>query len=129
MSESKVRVKDDYTIVGRRTIPLPHLLITATTSGTAQTFYTVRDETVLQVTRLAVVNVTGSAATFSLHSIPSGGAIGNGNAELLAVSVPANSAANLTEYLGGAYEGGTTLKVYSGTGSALVVHGTGEEIL
>lgn len=127
--EVRVRNTQDVYAVPQRTVPIDHLLITATSSGSAQTLYTVRTGVMLKIRQLAVVNVTGSAATLSLHSIPNGGSIGNSNAELLAVSIPANSAADLTSYVGGLYKAGATLKVYAGTGSALVIHGWGEEVL
>lgn len=127
--EVRVRNTQDVYAVPQRTVPLDHLLITATTSGAAQTFYTVRASVMLRVRQLSVVNVTGSAATLSLHSIPSGGTIGNANAELIGFSIAANTAVDLTGLVGGLYQEGATLKVYSGTGSALVIHGWGEEVL
>lgn len=61
--------------------------------------------------------------SLSLHSVPSGGTIGAGNTELAAVSIPANTSSDLTDFIGGLYEAGTTLEVYASSGSALVVHG------
>lgn len=127
--ELRTRVNTEIGPVSQRPIPLEHLLITVTTSGTAQTFATVRSGVMLKIRQLSVVNVTGSAATLTLHSIPSGGSIGTGNAELVAVSIPANTAADLTSFVGGLYKAGTTIKAYSGTGSALVLHGWAEEVL
>lgn len=115
--------------VPSRPIPLTHLLITATTSGAAQTLKTVRDKAMLKIKALSVANVTGTAATLTLHSIPQGGSIGDGNAELKGYSVPANSAVDLTGLVAGLYTSGTALKAYSGTGSALVLHGWAEEVL
>ena len=130
MDELRIRADgENKTFVPVRQIPLPHLLITATTSGTAQTFTTVRAKAVLRLKTLSVVNITGSAATFYLHSIPSGGSIGDSNAEFKAVSIPANTAADLVDFVGGLYTAGTIIKAYSGTGSALVLHGSAEEIL
>jgi hypothetical protein len=125
--EQRVRITDEP--VTGRVVPLEHLLITATSSGAAQTFTTVRANAILKIRQLSVVNVTGSAATLSLHSIPSGGTIGNSNAELLAVSIPANTASDLTGFVGGLYKAATVLAAYSGTGSALVLHGWAEEVL
>lgn len=127
--EVRVRNTQDVYAVPQRTVPIDHLTITATSSGSAQSLYIVRAGVMFKVRQLSVVNVTGTAATLSLHSIPSGGSIGNSNAELLAVSIPANSAADLTPYVGGLYKAGAELKVYSGTNGALVIHGWGEEIL
>jgi hypothetical protein len=83
----------------------------------------------LKVLRLAVANITGSAATLSINAIPSGGSIGDSNAEMRAVSIAANTSVDLTALIGGLYPAGTAIKAYAGTGSALVIHGWGEEIL
>jgi hypothetical protein len=114
--------------VAERPIPLEHLLITATASGSAQTFHTVRAGVMLKVKQLAVMNTDSSARTLTLNAIPSGGAIGTGNTEL-AVSIPANSASALTDYIGGLYAEGTVLKAYASAASVLVLHGWGEEVL
>ncbi len=129
MNELRVRTDSEAGIVATRAVPLAHLLITATSSGGAQTFYTVRSGVMLRIKRLTVANITGSAATLSINSIPSGGSIGDSNCEAKGVSVPANSVNDLTDYVGGLYTAGTVIKVYSGTGSALVIHGWAEEIL
>lgn len=116
-------------VVERRAIPITHLNITATTSGTAQTLFEVRSGATLEVRRLVVTNTTGTAATITLHTIPSGGTIGVGNAELVGTNVPANSPADMTDFIGGLYEQGTVFKVYSDTNGALTIHGWGSEIL
>jgi hypothetical protein len=127
--ELRVRPTTDAGVIVARAIPLDHLLITATTSGTAQTLATVRTGVMLKILQLAVTNVTGTAATLSLNSIPNGGSIGDGNAEVKGYSVAANSAVDLTPLVGGLYKAGAVLKAYSGTGSTLVIHGWAEEIL
>ena len=119
----------DQSFITRRSLPISHLRITATSMGTAETLLTVREETAFEVKRLAVVNVTGSAATLSLFTVPSGETPGNANAELVGVSIPANSAVDLTDFIGGLYAAGTTFVVFSGTTAALTIHGWGEEIL
>ena len=130
MAQFGVRVDQQISeYVPQRPIPLSHLLITATTSGAAQTFHTVRAKVMLKVKALSVTNVTGTAAALTLHSIPASGSIGDGNAELKGYSIPANTAVEVTALVGGLYEAGTVLKAYSGTGSALVLHGWAEEVL
>ena len=124
-----IRTQTEVGHVPTREIPLPHLLITATSSGAAQTFATVRANTHLKLMGLSVANTSGSAATLTLHSIPPAGSIGTGNAELVAYSVAANTSVDLTKLVGGMYEAGTVLKAYSGTNGALVLHGWGEEVL
>ena len=127
MDQMRFRINDEA--VGSRVAPMPHLLITALTSGTAQTLWTVRSEVIAEVKQLAVANVTSSSATLSFHSVPGAGSIGNGNAEMIAVPIPGNTTADLTPYIGQLYEADTTLEVYAGTASALVIHGWIEEIL
>ena len=129
MTRDAIRVKTQDPFVSARKVPIPHLLVTATTSGTAQTLLTARTDALTQIGHLAVVNATAAAATLTLHSIPDGGTIGTSNAELVAVSIPANTAANLTDYIGQFYVGGAVLKAYSDTASALVLHGWVEEVL
>lgn len=122
MTEQRVRINTGVQQQERPT-PIEHVLITGTTSGAAQTIFTARERTLAEVKRLAVANTSASPVTLSLHSVPAGGAIGTGNAELGAVSIPANTSSDLTDFVGGLYEAGTTLEVYAGTASVLVIHG------
>ena len=128
MTQERIRAEIGQGYVQTRIVPLPHLLIVGTTSGTADTFYTVNDGTLLKVSQLAAINITAGAVTLSLNAIPSGGAIGDGNAELRAVSIPANTAASLTDYIGGLYQGGAVLKAYASATNSIVIHGWAEEI-
>lgn len=127
--EQRVRISDVSKPVPARFVPIEHLLVTATSSGSAQTLYTVRAGVMLKIGRLTVANTSASAAPLTLYAVPDGGSVGTGNMELGAVSIPANSAADLTPYVGGLYKAGATLRVFAGTGGVLVVHGWGEEIL
>jgi hypothetical protein len=83
----------------------------------------------LKIMRLAVANITGTAATLTFHAIPDGDALGNANIAIPTMSIAANTAVDLTELIGGLYQAGTVFKAFSGTGSALVLHGWGEELL
>lgn len=103
--------------------PLTATLLTATTEGTAQTLGTVRADTLGLLERLAVSNQTGSAATLTVYFIPSGDTIGAANRQITALSIPANTNVDLTELVGGLYEGGTVVKAFAGTTSALIVSG------
>lgn len=120
--EQRVRINTGDQLQ-KRPVPIEHTLITATVIGSAQTIFTVRDGTVAEVKRLAVANTSGTAATLSLHSVPSGGSAATGNTELAAVSIPANTSSDLTEFIGGLYQAGTTLQAFAGTTSVLVIHG------
>lgn len=127
--EQRIRISDPSPIIAKRYVPINHLLVTATTSGAAQTLYTVRDGVMLKLGGLSVANTSGSAVALTLYAVPSGGAVGTGNMELGAVSIPANSSVNLALIVGGLYKAGATLRAFAATGSVLVLHGWGEEVL
>ena len=126
--QQKIRTQEDKLFVPSRPLPFDQLLITATTSGAAQTFYTVRTARMIRIKQLAVCNITGTAATLTLHAIPAGGSIGNGNIAIPTLSIAANTPVDLTALIGGMYQAGAVLKAFSGTGSALVLHGWCEEL-
>lgn len=125
MTQPIVRTRPDAGVSGRD-VPLPHLSITATTVGAAQTFYTVPNKA-LMVKRLAVANRDASAVSLTLHSVPDGGSAGNDNVEIPAHSIPANTAVDLTDIIQGYYPNGTMLQVYASTTGVLVIHGWGED--
>lgn len=127
MTQYRVRTQDEA--VDRRFVPIAHTLIAGTTSGAADTVYTVRDNAAVIVRRLSVANTSGSAATLTMHAVPSGGAIAAGNTEIGGMSIAANSSVDLTELIGGFYDEGTTLEAFAGTTNVLVLHGWAEEIL
>lgn len=125
----QLRVRTQDPPFKSRKVPIPHVQVSATTSGSADTVFTARTGTLWQVGQLRVANITGSAATLSLNSIPSGGSIGDSNAEMKTLSIPANTNADLTDYIGQLYEQGTVMKAYSDTSNALVISGWAEELL
>jgi len=125
MAELRVRSEQSNPIVASRLIPLRHLPLT----DALQTLTTVRQGVMLRVGQLSVANVSASAATITLHSVPSGGTASDGNAEMKGLSIGANSAVDLTDRIGGLYEAGTTLRALASVNDALVLHGWGEEIL
>ncbi len=110
-------------MVEERHIPVSGLVITATTSGAAQTWATAGATGLTQIERLTVINTTGTTATLTFYSIPSGDSIGDANMELDAASVPANTTLRLDRLLAGDYAPGTTFKAFSGTNGALVLRG------
>lgn len=127
MDQYRVRTQTDA--VTSRPVPIPHALVAGTTSGAADTVYTVRSTVLFRVRKLAVVNTSGAAASLNLHSVPSAGSIATGNTEISSLTIPGNTVVDLTEYVGGLYEGSTTFEAWAGTTNVLVVHGWGEEIL
>lgn len=124
MTPGRQLVPERIREIGARTIPVPALTITATSSGAAQTLHTAAAEGLTEITKLFVRNTTVSAATLTIHAIPSGDAIGDANELLPQYSIAANTTLPLHGYLGGAYAASTAFKVFSGTGSALLIWGT-----
>lgn len=112
----------DRRIPAVRIIPVNSLNVTATSSGTAQTLFSM-GEFITEVIRLTVTNTTGSAATLTLHVVPESGTIGSGNMELSAYSVAANTTLRIDELLGAYYPPNSTIQVFSGTNGALNVRG------
>lgn len=126
--EQRVRVNDGQG-AQFRSVPIPHLQVSATTMGSADVLYTVQDSGILQIQQLCVANTSGTAAELSLHSVPRGGAAAVDNTEIPALSIPANTVVDLTTFVGGLYAAGTTLEAFAGTTDVLVVHGWAKEIL
>ena len=113
--------------VERRNIPLDHLHITATTIGTAQELFTVRGRVFLEITQLAIANLTSLSAKISLHTVPPGGSIGITNAEFIDLDVPANTILDVSDNIQGLYKQGTVAYVYADTTAAFNIHGKAEE--
>jgi len=105
----------------RELITRPVTLITATTAGGAQVLLTVPDDKDFQVGWVGFCNVTASAATASLHIVPSGGSAGNGNLVIGAESVAGNNRLTLGERFAWLAPAGSTIEVHSGTTNALTV--------
>jgi hypothetical protein len=125
VAELRVRTEEGSPLIGLRVIPLRHLVVT----DALLDFATVRPGVMLRVRQLSVANVTGSAATLTLHSVPPTASATDANAELKGLSVGANSAVDLTPLVGGLYEAGTKLRAVGSASGALVLHGWAEELL
>lgn len=121
----RTRTDDNYAL--SRKVPIAHLLVSATTTGGAETLFTVQTDTLFEVKKLTAVNITGSAATITIHAIPSGDSLADANTEIKSYSIAAYTPVDLSDLIGGMYEGGAVLKAYSGTTNAIVLHGHGDE--
>ena len=126
--ETRLRTQAEQGRIQRRAVPIDMLRITATTLGGAQVLYTVGERRMFALSRLVVCNVSGSAATLSLCVVPSGGSAAATNAAIYGYSVAANVSVDLTDWMGGLYDTGTTLEVFAGTTDVLNIHGAGEDI-
>jgi hypothetical protein len=122
MTQQQV-VIENREIVQSRTIPFDGLSVVATTSGAADVFATANSRNAMQVKRLVACNTSGTAATLSLHAVPSGGSVTNDNAQLVGYSIAANAAVDLTDLIGGYYAQGTELRVWAGTTDVITLSG------
>lgn len=128
MAQAQVRI-DDRRGITERSIPIVHVTIAGTTSGAATAVYEVRERASVELQRFTAVNTTGTVATLTVHTIPKDGAIGPGNTEISALSIPANTAVDMTDFMGGFYTTGMEFAAYSDTANAIVVHGWAREVL
>lgn len=107
-----------------RLAPIVQTNVTGTTTGTAQTIFTVPPEQEAEVATFSVTNTTALAATLSIHIVPSGGTIGATNLVISALSVAMNDTVSLKDELAGLWDAGDTIQVFSGTPAALSVRGS-----
>lgn len=128
MAQAQVRIDDRRGII-ERSVAIPHATVVGTVVGAATTIFTVRDRASIELRHIAAVNKTGTAATLTVHTIPSGGAIGVTNTEISALSIAANTAVDLTDMFGGFYTTGMVFAAFSGTASAIVMHGWAREVI
>lgn len=103
----------------RELITRPVTAITATSAGAAQTILDIPDEKDFQFGDFNVCNATNTAATFSMHIVPSGGSAGNGNLIYNAESVPGNDTLTPSKRYSRIAPAGSTIQVHSGTANAL----------
>ncbi len=116
----------------RRPVDLRPQPIAVTSIGSsATTIYANTGPRDFLIVSLWVSNITGTAATLTLHAVPAGGSAGDGNAIVKGFSIAANSApivlcsdAGLRFRL----QPGRTLSGLGSTGAALNVGGWGFEV-
>lgn len=119
-SQQSVRIYD----VRTRTVPIPHLTITGTDQGSAQSVFLVPDLCEVAILdRLVVSNRSVSAVALSLYTLPPDTAISTASLELDAYSIPANSVVRIDEILGAAYAKGAECLVFADTAGALSLRG------
>lgn len=120
--EARLLFTQDNKILSRET-PIANLNVTATTSGAAQALHVVPQGQAVIVSKLVACNVAIMPATLTLHVVPSGGSISNTTASLVGYSIPANTAVDLTDIIGGLWQPEQTVRVWSGTAAALTLSG------
>lgn len=120
--EARLLFTQDNKILSRET-PIANLNVTATTSGGAQALHVVPQGQAVIVSKLVACNVTIMPATLTLHVVPAGGSISSTTASLVGYSIPANTAVDLTDIIGGLWQSEQTVRVWSGTTAALTLSG------
>lgn len=123
------RVQNEEPRVGRRPSPIKMLLVTATTTGTAQTLITAPALRSIEVKSLMVSNISAADATFNLYAVPNAGSVDDTTVLIKGAIIRANSSCNLVpEFLDLYYEPSVSLRIWCGTASVVKVKGWAEEI-
>ena len=122
------RIQTEEPRVDRRPSPIKMLLVTATTTGTAQTLITAPAKRAIEVKSLMISNITAADVTFNLYAVPSGGSVDDTTALIKGAIIRANSSDDVSKYLDRFYEPNVSLKIFCGTASAVKVKGWAEEI-
>lgn len=79
------------------------------------------------IDKFTVANVTGSAATFALNLVPSGGAAGNSNL-LISRTIQPSETYVCPELVGHILDAGDFISTLAGTASALAIAGSGRTV-
>lgn len=86
-------------VSARTALRAAQIIETVALTGVAQTIYTAgRGDFVIE--HLRVCNTSGSAQSYSIHIVPSGGTAATGNAAALAAPLAANEAATVPALIG-----------------------------
>jgi hypothetical protein len=117
----RIQQENERQAPGREIICLPVTEITATSAGAAQTLLTVPDDAFFHVGAFKVCNHTGSAVTFTMHIVPSGGSAGDANTIYSAESIPANDTVTLAERNTLMAPQGSTFAIHAGSANDLTI--------
>ena len=124
MSETPLlRTRDDFGRAATRDYPVSPLKLTTS----AQIALTAGASEVLLVKNLLLSNGTAGAVTATVHVVPSGGAVADGNIVLHALSVPANGQVTIVSAIG--VPPGGTLRALAGADNAIRLSGLAHVIL
>lgn len=104
------------------------IIAPATLTTGILTYYTAPTETQTLIRRITFCNVTATAATFTVHLVPSGGSADTTNLLINAERLGPTKTVAPPELEGMVLETGDTIQMKAGTGSAITVAGAGTEI-
>lgn len=126
MSEERnplIRTRDDFGRASTRDYPISPVKLTTS----AQTALTAGASEVLLVQNLLLSNGTAGAVTVTVHVVPCGGSVADGNIVLHALSVPANGQVTIVSAIG--VPPGGTLRALAGADNAIRLSGLAHAIL
>ena len=98
-------------------------------TAAAATYYTAPAATTTLVKKVTVTNTSGTAATFSLNIVPSGGSPATGNELVLTKAVGPNATYECFEAENHVHAAGDMLSGLAGTAGVLVLTVSGLEIV
>lgn len=118
-----IRTRDDFGRATTRDYPVTPLKLTTS----AQTALTAGASEVLLVQNLLLSNGTAGAVTATVHVVPSGGAVADGNIVLHALSIPANGQVTIISAI--AIPPGGTLRALAAANDAIRLSGIAHAVL
>lgn len=105
----------------------PQIIDPTSLTTSAATVFTVGDNEDFDITHLWVANVTGSAATYTIHIVPDGGSAATTNAVVFQKNLAANTSEVVEVLVGQTVPPGATIQALTGTNAAINIGGAGFE--
>lgn len=105
----------------------PKRLAGGTLTNATATYYTAGTGTKTRIDAFSIVNYSGSAATFTLYLVPTGGSADNTNIVIKDRSVAAAASGRLLEGIGQWLDAGGTIQMVASVNSALTITASGIE--
>lgn len=96
--------------------------------ASTQTIYTSPSQTVTIVDKFTATNITGSNVALTIYIVQSGGSAGSSNTIIGALSITANTQMSLDSYMQHVLAAGDFIAALAGTGSAIVLRGSGRQV-
>lgn len=102
-------------------------LAAGTLTTSAATYYTAQAAVRTRIDAFSVCNYSASAATFTIHLVPSGGSAGPSNILVSARSIAAGASARVPEAVNQWLSGGGTIQALASAGGAVTITVAGVE--
>lgn len=105
----------------------PKKLAGGTITTGAAAYYTAASAVKARIDAFTVTNYSGTAATFSVWLVPTGGSADDTNIIVKARSIAAGASGRVLEAIGQWIEGGGTIQMLASDGSAITIAVSGVE--